>query len=257
MTLLTLIAAATPASAQTAAPMTVEGFAELPPNRIADILLPPGHPDIAHVQFGVPGPPVPNIGFIFLFTTAVPLTDDFCVQDEIETRVTPIPRPPYTVLEKLPALTAPPTHRLDYRYRPAGEGCDGAKTFFDVDGLPRDQAFAAFRIVRDAVELAKRTPHGRLPFPATYSDSLPHLVGDGAASMLAEADLGSVLEVMTPRPDSLRSYGPVARAADDKGWQFLTIEIGEIGGRDFVTINVALDNRRIARLSIERSFAVY
>jgi hypothetical protein len=255
---LALLALASPVAAQGDAPLTVARLWALPPDRIGDIVLPPGHASIARVQFGSPGPPLAATQWLILFTAATPLGADFCLQDAIEANVTPIPNDSKAVLDKLPALIGSPTYVAQYRYRRRGEQCDGARAFFTIDGMSAERGLAAFRMLRRAIALAKSAgSRGSLPFAATSSDYLPRLATSTAAGMLAAADLGSVLSVSRPSADSPREHGAIGKQASARGWQFFEVEIGESGGMDRATISFATAQGRIVRLAIDRSSIVY
>lgn len=252
LSILTMLLFLPQAAAAQTVPMTVEALWRLPPGRIGDVLLPPGHAPIARVMIGSPGPPVAETRFIFLYTAATPLGTDFCSQEMIQTNITPVPTDPKAVLDKVPALVGAPTRFTQYRIRPAGESCDGTQGFFSIDGMSVEEGLAAMRVVRDAAVRARRRP---LPFPATCRDYiLPRCT---AKDLLADLDLGSALSVMQPPAESMRSYGAMAKLAMARGWQYRLIELGEVGGMQRTTVEFVAQRGRIMRMSIGSSTIVY
>jgi hypothetical protein len=251
MMLLALLALPTTASAQ--GWPNLEAFAAMPADRIADAILPEGHPPIARVQLGpYAGPFVPTmIDFAIFYTAATPVGADFCAQQRIDSRITPIPNDSKAPLPVAPRQIAELQRVPQYRYRIAGQRCDGTEQYFAIAGLPAEQAMAAVRALDRAMRAVDRKrPGTKLAF--RYDDGLP---GPGYASYPLSLD--AILSVEIPPAAFLNRSRAFDRAAMAPGRRLVEVKTGIIGGFDQVTARIVFAGERIERIAIERATIVY
>lgn len=156
---LALFAIAAPAGAQTVS--AVNDLFQMLPNGVGDALLPPGHPEIARVQFGSRGPFATEFDRVYLFSVARPADSDFCVQQQFSIQITPVSLKigaPYTAVARRIGETQENTL---YRYR-SSAGCDGTKPHFGVYLGPVEQGLDAVRALRATIGHDERPPEQRI-----------------------------------------------------------------------------------------------
>lgn len=164
-----VLALVLPAPAAAQEKKRIGEFLAMSPQRIADALLPAGHVPIAGAVFdrmGGPRPPapfVPAIHGLRFYTTSVPVSADFCAQDEIIAEITPMPDAEDAWLDAPPRLLRETKGRRLYRHRAPGTACDGSQKHFSIFGVPENEGLDAYRTLAAAAKLASRSST-RLPF---------------------------------------------------------------------------------------------
>lgn len=197
--LFALSALPTGAAAQGA--MRVGDLETMPPQRIAEAMLPAGHVPIARVsldRFGGPLPPapfVPTIHSMRFYSASAPISADFCVQDEIVAEITPIPDADDARLDALPRLLRQTPGRRLYRYRLPGTACDGTRPHFAVYGMDVGQGLDAYRALAGAVRQAETRARRPLPFTV----SCQAMVCGGPRAEMRNLPIGEIVSIQ-PRP---------------------------------------------------------
>lgn len=131
-------------------------FRALPIPKIVETMLPNEHLPIARISFEIPTDPerlaMPGLTVrsVRFYTASVPISADFCMQDEIVTETTPIPVDDRAWLEAPPGVIREISRARLYRYRSDGAPCDGARPHFDIYGMPPSNAFEAIRALARA-----------------------------------------------------------------------------------------------------------
>ena len=228
--------------------VTFEELKAMPADRLADRLLPAGHPPMARIAFYAPGLVWGgDISSIEFFSVATPLGTDFCQQQSIGASITPVPVKAGTSVA-MPSRVGELQHYARYRYRPAGATCDAAETFFTVrPGASRSEtppalAFTAVRLLGDALRQAKRRQTGQaLPFRFACRDALLP-TASYYCGPLAALDMGQ--------------FDSVSVAQTSRGAQKAEIHF-HIEGNLETSARLTMRAGRITGLRIDRGTVVY
>lgn len=241
------LAALLTVAAAPAQQVTFEELKAMPADRLADRILPAGHPPMARVAFYAPGLVWGgDISSIEFFSIATPLGTDFCQQESIGASITPVPVKGGMVA--IPNRVGELQHYTRYRYRPTDATCDAAKTFFTVGSAasgaetPPALAFTTVRLLRDALREAKRRRPGQaLPFRFVCRDALLP-TASYYCGPLAALDIGQI--------DSV-SVAPTSRGVQKAEIHF------HIEGNLETSAQLTVRAGRVTGLRIDRGTVVY
>lgn len=252
-----LLALTLPATAAAQEPMRAGDFRAMPPQRIADALLPAGHVPIAAVAFGrmgEPRPPAPFVATIHsmrFYSESAPVSADFCVQHEIVAEITPMPEADDALLDSFPRLVRETSGRPLYRYRPRGAACDGARPHFSIDGAPVEQGLDAFRAMVRAVRQAEA--RSRKPLPFTVScEAVPC---GSPRTVVRNLPYGDIVSLEFLRDDLLVRDG---LSLVDRMSGRIAIEFRlPVSGMTVTAIHAILYRDRIEKLAVRESTIVH
>lgn len=249
---------ALPAGAAAQERMRAGDFRAMPPQKIADAILPAGHAPIAGVAFDRMGPFTPPPPFVAtirsmrFYSVSAPISADFCAQDEIGAEITPMPEADDAWLESPPRLLRETPGRRLYRYRVPGAACDGTAPHFAIYGMPAQQGLDAFRALVGAARLAEART--RKPLPFTISCQAMQCGGPRAA--MRALPYGEILSIQPLLPAQLAGRDRLSRLGRLPGRVAIAFGLPLWGTRR-IDISAILHRGRIEHVAISESFVVF
>lgn len=246
---LALLLIATAATAATAQPHSNgDGdFRNLDPDRIADQLLPVGHPTIVRADFVEP-PGATAINRVHLFARRVVAAEDFCRQQILSLWMTPIPRDPATRTAAPPRRVSDVEDVATYRHNAAGQSCDDGQAYFHIYATNAETAFADVRRLAALIDQVRAHPDAPLAFAADCRDEFEYVRPCSAAAMLAELTTGDIGLVATRQGRELRLGLPLEQAA--RTGRGRLVEISLRRGVVHYTVHMLVRDDRITGLHI-------
>jgi len=258
MRTLILLALLLPATAAAQERVRSHDFQAMPPQRIADALLPPGHVPIAAVAFDrmggfrPPAPFVPTISTVRFFTPSAPIAADFCLQSEIVATIVPIPDAEDSWLETPPRLIEAKPGRQLYRYREPGAACDGTQPHFAVYGMPAAQALDGYR----ALVAASRQAQARPARPLPYGVSCEAMWCGSARDEMRDLNLPQIVAVEPLRRDLLDGRERYARLGRMPSRTPILFQLPMVGMRD-TSIRAIFHRGRLEHVAVIASDVVF
>lgn len=221
---------------------------------IGAALLPtsPPAPPIVRADF-VELPGATTITRVHLFARPVVAAEDFCGQQILSLRMTPIPRDPAIRVDAPPRRVGDVEEVATYRHNAAGQSCDDGQTYFhiydtDAETTNAETAFADVRRLAALIDQVRAHPDAPLAFAADCRDEFAYVRPCSAAAMLAELTTGQIGLVATRRGRELRHGLPLEQAARTGRGRLVEISLR----RDAIhyTVHMVVRDHRITGLHI-------
>ena len=253
-----LLALMLPATAAAQDKMRAGEFLAMSPQRLADMLLSPGHVPVTKAVFarmGDPRPPapfVPTISRVRFYSVSAPASLDFCAQNEIIAEFTPIPDAEDVRLDAPPRLVREAMGRRLYRYRESGAACDGSQSHFAIEGMPAEQGLEAFRALISAVRQAGARSRKRLPFTVACQG----MDCGGPRTVMRNLPYGEIISIQSVPEHELDGRNRLSLLERMSGRSAILFRL-PLSGMNQTDIRVVLFRGRVEHLAVDESFVVF